>query len=76
MPGMKKKAELLKEIVLMIAKPKIQKWYAENLEKYPQAETINALEKGLINNELTYREALSLAILTGVQWNEKFEGTP
>jgi hypothetical protein len=73
---MKKKAELLKEIVLMIAHPKIQKWYNLNLETTPQAETIDNLVKGIDKKEITVREALALALLTGVQWNVKFEGTP
>jgi len=73
---MKKKAELLKEIVLMTAHPKIQKWYNLNLETTPQAETIDNLVKGIDKKEITVREALALALLTGVQWNVKFEGTP
>ena len=73
---MKKKSELLKEVVLTMARPNIQKWYAEKLETRPQAETINALVDGINSRELTNREALAIAMLVGVQWNEKFEGVP
>lgn len=73
---MKKKSELLKEVVLMISAPKIQKWYNENLETNPQAETIDSLEKGVLTKQITIREALALSLLVGVQWNEKFDNTP
>jgi len=71
-----KKKELLQECKEIMMSPKVEKWYKENLETKPQYETINSLEKAVGNNELTIREALSLCLIVGSQWNVKFEGVP
>jgi hypothetical protein len=70
----KKKIELLKECAKIMQTPAVAKWYEENLEKKPQYETINSLQCGVESGKLTIREALSIALIVGVQWNEKFEG--
>lgn len=69
---MVKKKELLKECKNTMLKPKIQKWYSENLETESQYETINSLEKGVSKKEISLREALEIALVVGVQWNIKF----
>jgi hypothetical protein len=71
-----KKEELVKECAKILEKPKVAKWYDEKLETKPQSETINELEKAITKGELTLREALSICLIVGVQWNVKFEGVP
>lgn len=68
------KEELLKECINVFRTTKVMEWYKENLEKKPQYETINSLEIAVSNGKLTVREALSIALIVGVQWNVKFEG--
>lgn len=70
------KNELLKECVEVLKIPRVAKWYAENLESKSQKDTIKALTNGVTSEEITLAEALYIALLTGVQWNVKFEGTP
>ena len=70
---MKKKRELVKECIKILQKPKIEQWYQENLEKRSQYETVNSLEDGVSSGRLSIREALVIAIVVGLQWNEKFE---
>jgi hypothetical protein len=70
------KKELLKECVKIMATPKVEKWYTENLETKSQKETIDTLIQAYNKGELTLREALSIALIVGYQWNVKFEGVP
>ena len=70
------KKELLKECADQIRKPEVAKWYKENLETKSQYDTINALEAAILNKRLSAREALSIALIVGVQWDIKFKGTP
>ena len=72
---MSKKKELLKECIEILKKnPKVERWYQENLENRPQKETINSLQNGVSKGHLSIREALSIAIVVGLQYYEKFEG--
>lgn len=68
------KNELLKECAKILQSSKVSKWYKKHLESEPQYETINELAFGVFQEELTVREALSIALIVGVQWNIKFEG--
>jgi hypothetical protein len=72
----KKKMEFLKECVKVLEEGDGAKWYDENMKGKAQSETINDLEHGISSGKLTIREALSIALIVGVQWNEKFEGVP
>jgi len=71
---MKKKKELLIKCKQTMQKPKIQKWYSENLEGKPQYETINFLKTGVLQKEISLQDALEFALIIGVQWNIKFKG--
>ena len=71
-----KKDELLKECMKIMQEPWVAKWYKENLETKSQIETINTLVCGVESGKLTARQALSIALVVGVQWNVKFEGVP
>ena len=71
---MKKKKELLKECIKILENPKVERWCKENLEGRSQYETVNSLQDGVSSGQLSIREALSIALVVGVQWNEKFEG--
>lgn len=71
----KKKNELLKECLELITDPKVVTWYNKNLLGKTQYNTLKSLETAIQNNELTLMEALSIALITGVQWDVKFEGT-
>jgi len=73
---MKKKEELIKECAKILQSPKVSKWYKEYLEAKSQVYTIDSLEFGVSRGKLTLREALSIALIVGVQWNIKFEGVP
>ena len=66
----------LKECIKVLEAPKVLKWYETNLETMPQYETIKTLEKGIELGEITITEALSICLLTGIQWSVKFEGVP
>ncbi len=71
---MRKKADLLKECVKIMQKASVEKWYKENLETKPQVETIQTLLTGINSQLLSVEEALSIALVVGVQWDTKFEG--
>jgi len=71
----RKKSELLKECVKLLSTPKVEHWYKEHLESTRQVETINILERAVSTGELSLREALSVCLVVGVQWHDKFEGT-
>ena len=73
---MNKKNELLKKCAKIFKQTHVENWYRKNLEGKPQHDTINVLEKAVQNKELTVKEALSIALIVGVQWYEKFEGVP
>jgi hypothetical protein len=73
---LKNKSELLKECVYIMTRRRVKKWYKENLDTKPQVETLDTLQRGIISENLTTKEALAIALITGVQWNIKFEGTP
>lgn len=70
------KKELLKECADQMRKPKVAEWYKENLETKSQYDTINALENAILTKGLSIKEALSIALIVGVQWDIKFKGTP
>jgi hypothetical protein len=71
-----KKNELLKECAKVLEIPRVAKWYKDNLETKSQADTIVTLKVGIGSREISVTEALTIALITGVQWNVKFEGTP
>jgi len=73
---MKEKNELLKECAMTLQTPKVSDWYHKNLRGKPQADTINLLEVAVSKGDLTVREALSVVLVVGIQWNLKFEGVP
>ena len=73
---MNQKKKLLKECAKTLEKPNVSKWYAKKLEGKPQGDTIKTLEKAIVKRELLPREALSVALIVGYQWNVKFEGVP
>ena len=66
----------LKKCIEVLESPSVLKWYETNLTTMPQSETVKTLEKGIERGEITTREALSICLLVGVQWNVKFEGVP
>ena len=66
----------LKKCIEVLGSPSVLKWYETNLTTMPQSETVKTLEKGIERGEITTREALSICLLVGVQWNVKFEGVP
>lgn len=68
------KNELLRECKSTMLEPKVSKWYSENLETKSQYETINTLEKGILRKEISIREALSICLVVGVQWDIRFKG--
>ena len=70
------KRELLKECVAVLKTRKVNQWYKENLEGNSQGESINSLEVAVSNDKLSIREALSVALVVGIQWDEKFKGVP
>ena len=67
----KKKAML--EAAKVLETPWVATWYESELENKPQAETVACLDAALRNGRLSPHEALSIALLVGFQWNEKFE---
>jgi hypothetical protein len=71
-----KKNELLKECAKQLNQPNIKAWYQKNLTGKPQYKTINALTEAIEKKELSLKEALSIALIVGVQWKEKFVGVP
>ena len=73
---MTEKNQALKECIEVLKSPYVQKWYDKNLSSAPQTDTIKMLERGVDRGELSTREALSISLLVGYQWNVKFEGVP
>ena len=73
---MPKKNKLLKECLKVMQKDYVSKWYKENLETKPQIETINVLVNGVFSEDLTVEDALSIALIVGIQWDVKFKGVP
>ena len=69
-----KKDRLLKECAEILQRPRVAKWYKENLEHKSQAETINSLLKAVSKDELTITEALSICLIVGLEWDVKFKG--
>lgn len=67
------KERLLLECTDILKTEKVSKWYDEHLKSESQAETLNQLEMGVRGGKLTVREALSIALIVGVQWNVNFE---
>jgi hypothetical protein len=65
---------MLKKLKVVLQNPKVESWYGKNLEKTKQVDTLEYLETAIKNREITAKEALAIAFLTGFQWNEKFEG--
>ena len=66
-----KKSELLKECARIMAFPEVAAWYEKNLQGQPQSETIKTLEIALADGKISIRAALSIALVTGFQWNVK-----
>ena len=56
--------------------PRVEQWYSDVMETRPQAESVADLTKGVADGRITISEAVSMALVIGFQWNEKFEGTP
>lgn len=71
---MAKKDILLKECIEVMATPKVTAWYEAHLTTRAQADTVNDLTRAIVTGELTAREALSIALIVGYQWDLKFEG--
>lgn len=67
-----KKRELLKECARILETPEVTAWYKKNLESQSQGKTINTLEKAVKSGEISLRAALCIALIVGVQWDEKF----
>lgn len=70
------KKEVLKQCAKIMSSPIVARWYKENMEGQPQANTIETLTTGVASKALRIEEALSIALIIGVQWNVKFEGVP
>ncbi len=70
------KNKALKKCIEVLNSPSVGKWYETNLSTMPQSDTIQTLEKGIEQGEITIKEALSICLLVGLQWNVKFEGVP
>jgi len=66
----------LKKCIEVLESPSVLTWYETNLSTMPQSETVKTLEKGIERGEITTREALSICLLVGLQWNIEFEGVP
>lgn len=67
------KMELVKECIDIMRDPHVLDWYEQNFEGKNQYDSINTLEAAVNIGELTVRQALSLALIVGVQWNVNFE---
>jgi hypothetical protein len=71
------KKQMADECVKLFTRKQVQEWYAKNLEGKDQGDTLDTLETVLVATpELTIREALAIMWVVGVEWKEKFEGTP
>jgi len=73
---MSNKASMLKRWASVLTDPKVQAWYQLNMESHPQGETVSILIDAVEMKQLTLKEALSIAVIVGYQWNIKFEGIP
>jgi hypothetical protein len=73
---MSKKNQALKDCVKVMKRPNVAEWYKENMESKKQLNTVSALREAVHLGKLTVEEALSIALVVGVQWNVKFEGVP
>ena len=73
---MSDKASMLKRWASVLTDPKVQVWYQLNMESHPQSETVSILIDAVEMKQLTLKEALSIAVIVGYQWNIKFEGIP
>ena len=67
-----KTEEMLKKSLEVLKTEKVGIWYGKNLHGNKQSDTIESLEKGIENEELTVKEALFMAWLVGFQWHEQF----
>jgi hypothetical protein len=76
MKRVKKKSELVNECIQILKRDNVKKWYHENLEPTPLYDTINLLEVGVLSQKINTKEALAIALLVGIHWNEKPEGCP
>jgi len=70
------KEELTKEIAKLLQQPLIEDFYKRYLENDSQGNTIITLTTGVKSGKLTIEQALSIALIVGIQWEVKFEGTP
>jgi len=73
---MEKNKLMKEECKRMLADEKYQEWYGKHLQMTNQGYTIRILEKALSNREITVKQALFTAFITGLQWEVKFKGTP
>ena len=70
---MTSKNVLLKECLLTLKKPHVEKWYLANMKGKPQVETIKQLLNGIVEGTLTLKDALQIALIVGYQWNINFK---
>ena len=75
-PETPKKANLLEECITTMKKPNVNQWYEQNLTGKPQYYTLLRLEKAVLSKHLSAKDALTIAFVVGLQWNDKFEGVP
>lgn len=67
-----RKKEAIKKVIEVVRRTNVNAWYGKNMENKPQANTVNQLLSGITEGDLTIEEALNIALLVGIQWNEKF----
>lgn len=68
-----KKDVLIQRVREVMQRPGVNSWYEKHLTGQPQENTITEAEQGFADGSLTFEEALSIAFLVGLQWNESFD---
>ncbi|SRR5713226_1745551 len=66
------KQEMVKKAADALAFPRVSEWYEKRLQSQGQGDTINTLFEGVSAQEITLHEALNIAFIVGLQWNESF----
>lgn len=70
------KKEMVNKAVEILKTPKVDTWYTKNMDTKKQGNSIDVLNKAVLDKELTTYEALTLAFIIGYQWTVKFPGVP
>jgi hypothetical protein len=68
------KQELVHQCARILERPKVSKWYEDNLEGQPQGDILKQLVDAVGCSDLSVEETVAIALVVGLQFMEKFPG--